>query len=70
MKFTANDIDLKNAKRFDSFLASFSPVKLNMAVSSFNHEAAKWLSGKLSLLRNHPTNIKDSFKFIDNIKDK
>ena len=40
------------------------------AIGSFNHEAAKWLTGKLSFLRDHPTNIKDSFKFIDNIKDK
>ena len=39
------------------------------AIGSFNHEAAKWLTGKLSFLRDHPTNIKDFFKFIDNIKD-
>ena len=39
------------------------------AIGSFNHEAAKWLTGKLSFLRDHPTNIKESFKFIDNIKD-
>ena len=40
------------------------------AIGSFNHEAAKGLTGKLSFLRDHSTNIKDSFKFIDNIKDK
>ena len=40
-----------------------------LAIGSFNHKAAKWLLGKLSFLRDHPTNIKDSFKFIDNIKD-
>ena len=40
------------------------------AIDSFNCEAANWLKGKLSFLRDHPTNVKDSFKFIDNIKDK
>ena len=41
------------------------------AIGSFNHEAAKWLTSKLSFLRDHPTNnIKHCFKFIDNIKDK
>ena len=40
------------------------------AIGSFNHEAAKWLTGKLSFLRDHPTNIKNSIKFIDNIKNK
>ena len=40
------------------------------AIGSFNHEAAKGLTGKLSFLRDHSTNIKDSFKFIDNIKNK
>ena len=40
------------------------------AIGGFNHEAVKWLTGKLSFLQNHPTYIKNSFKFIDNIKDK
>ena len=39
-------------------------------IGSCNHEAAKWLTGKLSFFRDHSTNIKDSFKFIDEIKDK
>ena len=40
------------------------------AIGSFNHEAAKCLTGKLSLLRDHPTYVEDSFKFIDSIEDK
>ena len=40
------------------------------AIGSFNHEAAKLLTSKLSFLRDHSTNIKDSFKFFGNIKDK
>ena len=40
------------------------------AIGSFNHEATKWLTGKLSFLRDHPTNTKDAFEFIDKIKDK
>ena len=40
------------------------------AIGSFNHETAKWLTGKLSFLWDHPTNDKDSFKFIDSIKNK
>ena len=40
------------------------------ATGSFNHKAAKWLTGKISSLRDHSTNLKNSFKFIDNIKDK
>ena len=40
------------------------------AIGSFNHEEAKWRTSKLSFLRDHSTNIKDSFKLIDNIKDK
>ena len=40
------------------------------AIGCFNHEATKWLTGKLSFFWDHPTDIKDSFKFIDNIKDK
>ena len=47
------------------------PLRPNLsAIGSFNHEAVKWLTGKLSFLRDHPINIKDSFIFIDNIKDK
>ena len=41
-----------------------------LAICSFNHEATKWLTRKLSFLRDHPTNIKNSFRFIDNIKNK
>ena len=47
--------------------APLRPILL--AIGSFNHKAAKWLTGKLSSLRDHPTNVRDSFKFIDNIKD-
>ena len=38
-------------------------------IGSFNYEEAKWLIGKLSFLWDHLTNIKNSFKFVDNIKD-
>ena len=37
-----------------------------LALCSFNHEAAKWLTGKLSFLRDYPTNLNDSFRFINN----
>ena len=36
-------------------------------IGGFKQEAAKWLTSKLSSLRNHPTNIKDYCKFTNNI---
>ena len=40
------------------------------ATGSYNQECAKWLLQNLAFLREHPTNLKDSFTFVDNIKDK
>ena len=35
----------------------------------FNHECAKWLSDILSPLRSHSTNLKNTFSFIDKVKN-
>ena len=40
------------------------------ATGSYNQECAKWLSQNLGFLREHPTNLKDSFTFVNNMKDK
>ena len=40
------------------------------ATESYNQECAKWLSQNLGFLREHPTNLKDSFTFVNNMKDK
>ena len=40
------------------------------ATGSYNQECAKWLSQNLAFLREHPTNLKDSFTFVNNMKDK
>ena len=40
------------------------------ATGSYNQECAKWLSQNLGFLGEHPTNLKDSFTFVDNMKDK
>ena len=39
------------------------------STGSFNHECAKWLSDILSPLRSHSTNLKDTFSFIDIVKN-
>ena len=38
------------------------------STGSFTYKSAKWLTDKLASLRDHPTNLKDSFKFIDQIR--
>ena len=38
------------------------------STGSFTYKSAKWLSNKLASLRDHPTNLKDSFEFIDQIR--
>ena len=40
------------------------------ATGSYNQECAKLLSQNLGFLREHPTNLKDSFTFVNNMKDK
>ena len=40
------------------------------ATESYNQECAKWLSQNLGFLREHPTNLKDSFTFFNDMKDK
>ena len=37
------------------------------STGSFNYKLAKWFSDKLASLRDHPTNLKNSFEFIDQI---
>ena len=37
------------------------------STGSFTYKSAKWLSDKLASLRDHQTNLKDSFDFIDQI---
>ena len=44
-----------------------SPIQAS--TGSFNHECAKWLSDILSPLRSHSTNLKDTFSFIDKVKN-
>ena len=39
------------------------------STGSFNHECAKWLSDILSPFRSHSTNLKDTFSFIDKVKN-
>ena len=39
------------------------------STGSFNHECSKWLSDILSPLRSHSTNLKDTFSFIDKVKN-
>ena len=46
------------------------PRPILSATGSCNQECAKWLSQNLGFLREHPTNLKDSFTFINNMKDK
>ena len=38
------------------------------STGSFTYKSAKWLSDKLASLRDHPTNLKDSFEFMDQIR--
>ena len=38
------------------------------STGSFTYKSAKWLSDKQASLRDHPTNLKDRFEFIDQIK--
>ena len=38
------------------------------AVGSFNHQAAKWLSNVLALLRHHSTIVRDTFSFVEEIQ--
>ena len=46
------------------------PLRIILAsTGSFNHECAKWLSDILSPLRFHSTNLKDTFSFIDEVKN-
>ena len=40
------------------------------AIGSFNHEAPKQITENLTFLREHATNLKDSFTFVSKIKDK
>ena len=47
-----------------------TPLRPNLAsTGSFNHECAKWLSDVLSPLRSDSTNLKDTFSFIDKVKN-
>ena len=39
------------------------------STGSFNHKCAKWLSDILSPLRSHSTNLKETFSFIDKVKN-
>jgi len=38
-------------------------------VVSFNQEVLKWLSNALASLRNSSTGVKDTFNFVDEIKE-
>ena len=47
--------------------APLSPIQAS--TGSFNHECAKWLSDILSPLRSRSTDLKDTFSFIDKVKN-
>jgi len=56
--------------RFTQSSQTGAPLRPILAsTGSYNHERAKWLSEILSPLREHSFNLKDTFQFIEKMKD-